>query len=516
MNNQPFPPPSPSDGSDHLSERLRSMVERTSPAVTADEAQFTTVVTPLPRIGAGASPIWKVAAVGLGALAMAGSATSYAVGRSVGTRAAGKRIAVVPGNRTTSQAGASGDLAAASARPSAAPAVAPYPYPPTTFVGVPAPGYDQTGKVVAPEDMYGPAPEKLFDRTVGTTTMHVYRQTQMYGSPFPEGQVPDGVWLPPAQCRATSQVTAYVATANFTGQASGQEYANLSTPLSGYGGQVVGHPKLEFIAVVPVQVPAGAKTVRLTAANDAVVDEMTPEHGWAVLVNPDGLSVVAGQLDSISSRLDPIVEVEFDDGHKVKAVQDGMPGSPSASKECQPPPPPPPTLAAGYTELSGAGLDDVKTALTEAFAANDKTRTTVTNRVENYDKFPDGWFEKLAKAREYFNITNAGIDLSVAGAKGDKAVAVFSITGTPIEGNWQVVELVKADGKWQITSPSYCRIVGAANACPTEVYDPNTDTSPPPPVNYGDGVIYEGSVATTAAPMRPVPATAPASTTTVK
>jgi hypothetical protein len=132
----------------------------------------------------------------------------------------------------------------------------------------------------------------------------------------------------------------------------------------------------------------------------------------------------------------------------------------------------------------------------------------------------------LAKARDYFGITNAGIDLSVAGTKGDKAVAVFSMTGTPLENSWTVVELIKgSDGKWIITSPSYCRIVGAVNACPTEVYDPSTDQGPPP-VNYGvgEGEGYpDGPVfATTAAPLRPVPvpqtvpATPPPTTTIVK
>jgi hypothetical protein len=505
------------------------MVERTSPAVTAEEAQFTTVVTPLPRGGVTSSPIWRVAAVGLGALAVAGSATSYAVGRTAGKRAADKRVTVVPGNQTTSQKGSADAVATPAVAPASTRAgggVA-YPAPPTTMTAAVAPGYDPSGKQIAPEDMYGPAPEKLFDRTVGTTTMHVYRQTQVFGYGYDESSVPPGVWFPPKQCRPTGQVIAYVATTNFTGQASGQEYSNPTVPIAGYGGQVVGHPKLEFIAVVTVQVPAGAKTVRLIGANDAVVDEMAPNQGWAVLVNPDGLSAVRGfdrpvDLDRGASA----IEVEFEDGRKVKAVQEGMPGSPSASKECQPPPPPPPTLMPDYTAITGAGLDDVKTALTEAFAANDTTRTTVTDRVQNYDKFPAGWFEKLAEARAFYNITNAGIDLSTAGMKGDKAVAVFSITGTPLENQWQVVELVKrSDGKWLLTSQSYCRIAGLANPCPTELYDPNNDQGPPP-VDYGNGGggYPEGPVfATTAAPQRPIPvpqtvspSTAPPTTTIVK
>jgi hypothetical protein len=519
MTNQPFPPPTPpSSGPDDLSNRLRSMVDRTSPAVTADEAQFTTVVTPLPRGGVTSSPIWRVAAVGLGALAVAGSATSYAVGRSAGKRAADKRVTVVPGNPTAPKAASSSEATVPVAVPVSTRGGVAYPAPPATIAAAVAPGYDPSGKQIAPEDAYGPAPEKLFDRTVGTTTMHVYRQTQVFGYGYDESSVPPGVWFPPKQCRPTGQITAYVATANFTGQTSGQEYSNPTVPIAGYGGQVVGHPKLEFIALVPVQVPAGAKTVRLIGANDAVVDEMVPNQGWAVLVNPDGLSAVRGfDLPVGPDRGASAIEVEFEDGRKVKAVQDGMPGSPSAAKECQPPPPPPPTLLPDYTALTGAGLDDVKTALTEAFAANDTTRTTVTDRVQNHDKFPAGWFEKLAEARAFYNITNAGIDLSTAGSKGDRAVAVFSITGTPLENQWQVVELVKgSDGKWLLTSQSYCRIAGLANPCPTELYDPNTDQGLQP-VDYGNGGggYPEGPVfATTAAPQRsiPVPQTAPAST----
>jgi hypothetical protein len=546
-----FPPPAPGTGepSDELGNRLRSMIERTAPAVTADEAQFTTaVVTPLRSGGPGTSQVWKVAAVGLGALAMAGSATSYAVGHTAGKRDADKRVAVVPGANIPSQAG--------SAKKSAPAvddiAVAPGAPVPGGFGGSPGTIVADTryGGLASPEDMYGPTPVKLFDRTVGTVTMHVYTQPMNYGYavavgtnvegyapgsdtsvavPVPiDGPLSGGGWFPPVQCRATANVTAYIATAQFTGQAQGQEYPTPSVPLLGYGNPI-GHPKLEFVSVLPVQVPAGAKSVRLLKADKSVMDEMAPDHGWAFLVNTDPLAGFAttggewsGPYGSSSN-----VEVVFEDGHTAPAVMQGMPGSPQAAKECQPPPPPPPTITSDYTALTGADLDAVKDALADTFGAV-SDRTTAPTHLENGDKFTKEWFAAIKERAVALGAGKIEIKMSSAGVNGDKAVAIFQLGGTLIESQWQVVELVKGkDGGWLVTTPSFCRIAGMAYACPADVYDPNKDQGPPP-VDYGyDNYGDEGGyvTATTAAPApslstvpvpRPAPTVAAPATTAKK
>jgi hypothetical protein len=457
---------------------------------------------------------WKVAAAGLGSLALAGSATGYAVGRSEGKKAADKRVAVVPGS--ANRPVAAGKVASAEATSPAAPPTGPAI---ATTAAPPFPGggatYDSAfpvgpdGAPIKPEDVFGPAPEKLFDRTVGTTTMHVYRQKQQFYPDFPEGVTPPpGYWSPPAQCRAVANVTAYVATSQFTGQASAQEYTSVDVPLSGYPGQMVGHPKLpDFIGLVPVQVPSGVKTVRLLdPAGTKVLDEMTPDKGWVVLVNPDGLSGLP-RYDGPPSASS--VEVVYDDGRTAKAIYDGMPGSPQAAKECQPPPPPPPTIMPDYTALTGADLDAVKAAVVDVFETN-PDRTLAQTRLQDRSKLSDEWFLELKKRAEGLGAGTITINLSSAGQKGDKGVAIFQLGGTAISQSWQVVEVVKdGSGGWLVTMPSFCRIAGLAHPCPTDAFDPRTDQGPPP-VDYGNGYGGPYPVATSVAP----PTTALAATTT--
>jgi hypothetical protein len=457
---------------------------------------------------------WKVAAAGLGALALAGSASGYAVGRTAGKKAADRRVAVVPGS--ANRPAAAGKVASAETTSTAAPPTGPAI---ATTAALPFPGggatYDSTfpvgpdGAPINPEDMYGPTPEKLFDRTVGTTTMHVYRQKQQFYPDFPEGQTPPGYWSPPAQCRAVGNVTAYVATSQFTGQASAQEYGAIDVALSGYPGQVVGHPKLpDFIGLVPVQVPAGVKSVRLLdSAGTKVLDEMTPDKGWVVLVNPDGLSFLP---TNNGLRTDSPVEVVYDDGRTAKAIYDGMPGSPQAAKECQPPPPPPPTIMPDYTALTGADLDAVKAAVVDVFETN-PDRTLAQTRLQDRSKLSDEWFLELKKRAESLGAGTITINLASAGQKGDKGVAIFQLGGTAIGQSWQVVEVVKdGSGGWLVTMPSFCRIAGMAHPCPTDAFDQRTDQGPPP-VNYGG---FEGGPYPVATSVAAPPTTALAATTT--
>ncbi len=389
--------------------------------------------------------------------------------------------------------------------------------------------------MVSPEDMYGPAPVKLFDRTVGAVTMHVYSQPMNYG--YQEQARPSveaSGWFPPVQCLATANVTAYIATENFTGQAQGQEYGSPSVPLIGYGNPL-GHPKVEFLTVVPVQVPAGAKTVRLLKADKTVMDEMTPDKGWAFLVNTDGLAGFNGTDGPFGSVAN--VEVVLEDGRTVAGVMNGMPGSPQAAKECQPPPPPPPTITSDYTALTGADLDAVKVALVDTFGSI-SDRSTPLAHLENGDKFTDEWLAAIKERAVALGAGKIEINLSSAGVQGDKAVAIFQLGGSAIESSWQVVELVKdKDGSWLVTTPSFCRIAALAYPCSADVYNPNTDQGPPP-VDYGygnDGIAW-ASVATTAvaptlttvvapqpvpavgAPPSPMtaPVSTPAPTTTIK
>jgi hypothetical protein len=535
MNDFPPPntPPQPAPGtsgaagsSDELGNRLRSMVERTAPAVTADEAQFTTaVVTPL-RAG-GPSAVWKVAAVGLGAVAMAGSALSYAVGHTAGKRDADKRVAVVPGANAPAAAGSAkksapageGDVAAAPP-----PTMAVFPGAPVSARSAGA-GFGSDG-FVSPEDMFGPAPVKLFDRTVGAVTMHVYSQPINYGYAVAvgtnvEGYAPGsdtsvavpvpidepysgGGWYPPAQCRSTANVVAYIATSQFTGQAQGQEYPTPSVPVIGYGNPI-GHPKVEFFTVIPVQVPAGAKTVRLLKADKTVMDEMAPDKGWAFLVNTDalaGFGSTEGPFGVVAN-----VEVVLEDGSTAAGVMQGMPGSPQAAKECQPPPPPPPTITSDYTALTGKDLAAVTEALADTFGSV-SDRATAPTHLENGDKFTKEWFAAIKERAVALNAGKIEIKMSSAGVKGDKAVAIFQLGGTAIESSWQVVELVKGKDGWLVTTPSFCRIAGMAYACPTDLYDPTKDQGPPP-VDYGSGyggggewgpVPLPASAVTTAAP----------------
>jgi hypothetical protein len=497
MNQPPFPPPSPDNGDD-LSRRLRSMVDGNAPAVTAQEAQYATAaVMPVRGSSIATSPVWKVAAASMGALALAGSALSYTAGRSAGKRAADKRV--IAGN---SSQPAGKPAAADSARPTNAPKRPPN----ATPAIVPGAGgeakssapYGPGGEPQTPEEMYGPAPVKAFDRTVGTTTLHVYRQT-MADAYTPENY-PADAWIPPVACRNSAMVQVYAATSQFAGQVYANEYTSVDVPVMGYGGQAFGHPAIELVSVVPVQVPAGATNVRLIR-DGKTIDEMAPNNNWAVLVDLNA-------KPSFDPR--PEIEVVLSDGRTVKAVYDGDAGSPMTRPECQPPPPPAPTLMPDYKAITGADLDEVKAVLTDAFAANDPARKAVSDRVQNNEKFPADWYGGLQAAVADFNINGTGIELSSAGSKDGKAVAIFSITGTPIANNWQVVELVKAkDGKWAMTTPSYCRIVGMAYACPTDVFDPANDQGPPE-VNYGYGDDIAGGVATTVAIGRPVPVPQPA------
>jgi hypothetical protein len=350
--------------------------------------------------------------------------------------------------------------------------------------------------MMSPEDMYGPAPVKLFDRTVGTVTMHVYSQPMNYGYQDARPSVVEGGWFPPVQCLATANVTAYVATANFTGQAQGQEYPSLTVPAIGYGNPL-GHPQVELLSVIPVQVPAGAKTVRLLKADKTVMDEMAPDKGWAFLINTDALAGFDSNDGPFGSAAN--VEVVLEDGRTVAGVMNGMPGSPQANKECQPPPPPPPTITSDYSALAGADLDAVKVALADTFGSI-SDRSTALAHLENGDKFSDEWLAAIKERAVALGAGKIEIKLSSAGVKGDKAVAIFQLGGSAVESSWQVVELVKVkDGSWLVTTPSFCRIAALAYPCPADVYDPNSDQGPPP-VDYGYGNvgIASGGVATTA------------------
>lgn len=233
------------------------------------------------------------------------------------------------------------------------------------------------------------------------------------------------------------------------------------------------------------------------------------------------------------------VEVVLEDGRTVAAVMNGMPGSPQAAKECQqqqqPPPPPPPTITSDYTALTGADLDAVKVALADTFGSI-SDRSTALTHLENGDKFTDEWLAAIKERAVALGAGKIEIKMSSAGVKGDKAVAIFQLGGSAVESSWQVVELVKGkDGSWLVTTPSFCRIAGMAYACPTDVYNPNTDQGPPP-VDYGygnDGIAWAGVATTAVAPTlttvvapQPVPAVGapvvtaavpvPAPTTTIK
>lgn len=521
MNEFPPPntPPQPAPGaSNELGSRLQSMVERTAPPVTAHEAEFTTgVIVPLRSEGPGSSTMWKVAAVGLGALAIASSAASYIVGQNAGRRSADKRIAVGPATNTPNQAAsATTSVSASEATANQREAVA---APPATFSGGRAGGVASPALPVDsawPADIYGPAPVKLFDRTVGTVTMHVYGQINGNSEVGPSTE--PGGWSPPIQCQSTANVTAYVATTNFTGWAQGQEYPSLSVPLVGYS-LAIGHPKVELLSVIPVQVPPGAKNVRLLKADKTVLDEMAPDKGWAFLVNTDAQAGSDGP-DALFVSI-PTVEVVLEDGRTVTGVMNGMPGSPQAAKECQPPPPPPPTIKSDYTALAGADLDAVTVALADTFGSIADRATPLTH-LENGDKFTKEWLAAIKERAVALGAGNIEIKMSSAGVKGDKAVAIFQLGGSAMESAWQVVELVKGkDGSWLVTTPSFCRIAGMAYPCPADAYDPSADNGPQP-VDYGsgysqDGIPWPGVPTTVGAPQPGAPTspmTAPATTVT--
>lgn len=275
-------------------------------------------------------------------------------------------------------------------------------------------------------------------------------------------------WVPPPVCRPAGNLEIGLVAEQYVGMGWAQLFEGVPGAFAVWGSGATGHTSLGPLLFAAVRTTDAVRAVRLLQ-DGAVVDEVLPENGWAI---------VAAQGPATSSPASPVpagAEVEIEgDGGVLERRPLGQVDLPYDLPECQPPPPslPPEVRPAGEADAeSVAGIEAAYRGVFEP------PPDDLREHLAGSDQIDDGLLGRVAEQAASYGVQELTVQFHDIGFLDDgTAVVVFDLLGAPLSAMYG--EAVRVDGTWKVSAQTWCSLISLMGvSCPSGLWDPNQGTS---------------------------------------